>query len=270
MPAVRAGAVELHYRDDGAGHPALFIQGLGVDHRGWSGVTRTLSSGMRCISYDNRDIGRSSLCDAPYDIIDLASDAVALLDALEIPRADIVGVSMGGGIAQELAIRHPARVRRLVLASTYTSSDPRGRAIFTAQSMLRATLEREAYLRATLWSVYTHEDYRREGLIEQAIIRAAANDLWQPQDAYERQVAATLTVETEDRLGEIAAPALIINGSDDILTPMRFAQTLARGISGSRLSVVEGAGHGMIWSHTEAVTQEIRTFLQEGAPAAAK
>ncbi len=126
MPATNVGDIELHYRDDGAGQPVLFIQGLGVDHRGWAPVCAPLSKRFRCISFDNRDVGRSSQVEAQYDVVDMAGDALGLLDALGIERADVVGVSMGGVIAQEIAIRHPERVRRLALVSTYTSGDPRG------------------------------------------------------------------------------------------------------------------------------------------------
>jgi pimeloyl-ACP methyl ester carboxylesterase len=262
MTITVAPGVELHYRDDGEGQPVLFIQGLGVDHRGWGAVTRPLSKRFRCISFDNRDVGRSSAVDAPYDVLDMAADAVGLLDALGIVRADIVGVSMGGVIAQEIAIRHPERVRKLVLVTTYTSGDPRGSAIFEGQALLRRTLSREDYCRATFWSVYSHQDYRRDdGFIEQMIGRTAGNDLWQPQDAYERHVRAVTAANTEGRLDQIAAPTLILAGAEDILTPMRFSERLASDIPNNRLQVVEGAGHGMIWSHADCVVDAVSDFL---------
>lgn len=261
MPTLNANGVDLYYRDDGAGQPVLFIQGLGVDHRGWGSVAAPLSKRFRCISFDNRDVGRSSQVAAEYGVLDMADDALGLLDALGIERADVVGVSMGGVIAQEIAIRHPERVRKLVLVSTYTSGDPRGRAIFEGQALLRRTLSREEYCRATFWSVYGHQDYRREGFIDEMVRRTAGNDLWQPQDAYERHVRAVLTGYTEDRLQQIVAPTLIVVGDEDILTPMRFSSLLAREIPDNRLCVVEGAGHGMIWSHAEQVVEQVGEFL---------
>jgi pimeloyl-ACP methyl ester carboxylesterase len=262
VPVARANGIELFYRDDGAGEPVLFVQGLGVDHRGWGGVTRPLSARFRCVSFDNRDVGRSSLVDAPYDVRDMAADAVGLLDALGIERADVVGQSMGGVIAQEMAIGWPERVRRLVLITTYTSGDPRGSAIFAGQALLRRTLSREDYCRATFWSVYSHQDYRRDdGFIETMIARTAGNDLWQPQDAYERQVRAVTSADTEGRLGKIAARTLILAGAEDILTPMRFTDTLAAGIADNRVQVVEGAGHGMIWSHPDVVAHAVDAFV---------
>ncbi len=262
MPTVSANNIDLFYRDDGEGQPVLFIQGLGVDHRGWGAVTRPLAKRFRCISYDNRDVGRSSTVDSQYDVLDMAADAIGLLDALGIEPVDVVGTSMGGVIAQEIAIRHPERVRRLALVTTYTSGDPRGSAIFEGQALLRRTLSREDYCRATFWSVYSHLDYRREdGFIEQMIARTAGNDLWQPQDAYERHVRAVTAANTEGRLDQISAPTLILAGAEDILTPMRFSQRLARDIPNNRLEVIEGAGHGMIWSHPDVVVDHVGQFL---------
>jgi pimeloyl-ACP methyl ester carboxylesterase len=261
MPTITSNNLSLYYRDDGSGGPVLFIQGLGLDHRGWASITKPLSDRFRCISYDNRDIGRSSFLETPYDVVDMMDDAIGLLDALEIERCDVVGASMGGVIAQELAIRHPERVRRLVLVSTYTSSDPRGAAIFESQAMLRRILPREDYCRATFWSVYSHQDYRREGFIDEMVRRAAGNELWQPQDAYERHVRAVLNVNTEDRLKDIKAKTLIITGAEDILTPPRFSTLLAERIPDNRLLVVEGAGHGLIWSHPAIVVDHAADFL---------
>lgn len=264
MPSVTANNIELYYRDDGEGQPVLFIQGLGVDHRGWGAVARPLAKRFRCVSYDNRDVGRSSMVDTPYDVLDMTADALGLLDALGIAQADIVGTSMGGVIAQEIAIRHAERVRKLVLVTTYTSGDPRGTAIFESQALLRRTLSREDYCRVTFWSVYSHQDYRREdGFVEQMIARTAANDLWQPQDAYERHVRAVASANTEGRLHQIAAPTLILAGAEDILTPMRFSTLLARDIPNNRLEIIEGTGHGMIWSHPDLVVEAISNFLGE-------
>jgi 3-oxoadipate enol-lactonase len=262
VPNLTAGNIELFYRDDGEGQPVLFIQGLGVDHRGWAGVARPLSKRFRCISFDNRDVGRSSTVDAPYGLLDMAGDALGLLDGLGIAQADIVGTSMGGVMAQEIAIRHPERVRKLVLVTTYTSGDPRGSAIFEGQALLRRTLSRADYCRATFWSVYSHQDYRREdGFVEQMIARTAGNDLWQPQGAYERHVRAVTSGNIEGRLGQIAAPTLILAGAEDILTPLRFSTLLAREKPSSRLEVIEGAGHGMIWSHPNVVVDLVGEFL---------
>src|SRR5437899_11848310 len=104
MPTLTSNNITLHYRDDGSGEPVLFIQGLGVDHRGWAPITKTVADRFRCISYDNRDIGRSSIVEAQYDVVDMMNDAIGVLDALRIAHCHVVGVSLGGMIRPELAL----------------------------------------------------------------------------------------------------------------------------------------------------------------------
>lgn len=263
MPHVTANGIRLFYRSDGEGEPVVFIQGLGVDHRGWAGVARPVSARFRCISFDNRDVGQSDLTPEPYTVDDMARDTIGLMDALGLERAHIVGVSMGGAIAQTIAIEHPQRVDRLVLVTTYTSGDPRGAAIFEGQALLRARLDRVDFCRVTFPWVYTVRDYRREGFVEEMIRRTAENPFWQPQEAYERHVRATLSFNSEDRLHLIAAPTLVIAARDDLLTPMRFADVLMARIPNARLHVVEGAGHGVIWTDPEEVSDRIIEFLEE-------
>jgi len=264
MPAVRvATGFELFYRESGEGDPILWIMGLGNDHRGWALQVPAFSDRFRCITYDNRDSGQSQRADEPYTVADMAEDAVALLDALDVEQAHVVGFSMGGGQAQELAIRHPERVRKLVLCSTYTSRDPRGAAIFLSRVLLRERLTAEEYQRVTLPWAYTYQDYQRPGFID-GTIDAILNDPY-PQDAatYRRQVEATLSVDTEDRLDQVRAPTLLVFGEDDITTPLRFARVLESGIPNARLVLVPCAGHGLPWSHPDALNAAVRAFLEE-------
>ena len=262
MPHVRvASGFELFYRESGEGEPILWIMGLGNDHRGWAYQVPAFRDRFRCITYDNRDAGQSQQADGPYTVADLAEDALGLLDALDVQQAHVVGFSMGGAQAQELAIRHPERVRKLVLCNTYASRDARGAAIFRGQAFLRERLGREEYQRVTLPSVYTYRDYERPGFIERTI-EAILNDPHpQPQQAYARQVEATISFQSEGRLGRIQAPTLLLFGEEDILTPLRFARALEAGIPSTTLRLVEGAGHGLPWSHLEEFNRIVRSFL---------
>ncbi|MEX1253381.1 MAG: alpha/beta fold hydrolase [Dehalococcoidia bacterium] len=264
MPAVRvATGFDLFYRESGDGDPILWIMGLGNDHRGWALQVPAFRDRFRCITYDNRDSGQSQRADGPYTVADMAGDAVALLDALGIEQAHVVGFSMGGGQAQELAIRHPDRVNKLVLCSTYTSGDPRGEAIFRSRVLLHDRLTDEEYRRVTLPWAYTYEDYQRPGFIQDTI-EAILNDPHpQDADAYRRQIDATLSVDTEARLDQIRAPTLLVFGEEDITTPLRFARALEAGIPHARLVLVPGAGHGLPWSHPDALNEAIRAFLDE-------
>ena len=265
MPTLLAATgFELFYRESGEGDPILWIMGLGNDHRGWAYQVPAFRDRYRCITYDNRDVGQSQQADGAYTVAEMAEDAVGLLDALGIERAHVVGFSMGGAQAQELAIRHPERVRRLVLCNTYTSRDPRGESIFRGRVLLRERLSPEEYQRLTLPWAYTLRDYERPGFIEQTI-EALVNEAHpQSPDAYRRQVDATLSAETEARLGQITAPTLLLYGEDDITTPLRFARTLEAGIPNTTLRLVEDAGHGLPWSQPDEFNRIVGEFLDAG------
>jgi pimeloyl-ACP methyl ester carboxylesterase len=264
VPPIRvATGFELFYREGGDGDSVLWIMGLGNDHRGWAYQVPAFRDRYRCITYDNRDAGQSQRADAPYTVADMAEDAVTLLDALDVERAHVIGFSMGGAQAQELAIRHPERVAKLVLCNTYTSRDERGAAIFRSRVLLRERLSAEEYQRVTLPWVYTYQDYQRPGFVERTVQAILDDPNPQPDDAFRRQVEATLAVDTEARLGRIAAPTLLLFGEEDITTPLRFARVLEAGIPNARLEIVPGAGHGLPWSHPDALNQAVREFLLE-------
>jgi pimeloyl-ACP methyl ester carboxylesterase len=262
MPKVHVSTgFDLFYREGGEGDAVLWIMGLGNDHRGWAYQVPAFRDRYRCITFDNRDCGQSQLADGHYSSADMAEDAVALLDALDIERAHVVGFSMGGAQAQEVAIRHPERVRKLVLCNTYTSRDPRGESIFRGRALQREKLSLEEATRQMLPWVYTHEDYRREGFIE-ATVESILNDPYpQSLDAFRRQIEATLDFDARSRLGEIRAETLLLFGEDDITTPLRFARELQAGIPNARLTLVPGAGHGLPWSHAEEFNRIVGEFL---------
>lgn len=261
---------ELFYREAcppgraGEGEPVLWIMGLGNDHRGWAYQVPAFRDRFRCITYDNRDVGRSQQADGLYAIADMVDDAVGLLDALDVEQAHVVGFSMGGAQAQELAIRYPERVRRLVLCNTYTSRDPRGEAMFRGRVLLQERLSSEEFQRVTLPWAYSYRDYQRPGFIDKTVEAILNDEYPQPLDAYRRQVEATLTADTEGRLGQIRAPTLLVFGDEDITTPLRFARTLQSGIPDATLRLVEGAGHGLPWSHPDELNRLVREFLESG------
>ena len=123
MPKVKVNGIELNYVESGSGDPLLLIMGFGGDHLAWVFQVPAFSGKYRVISFDNRGAGQSSVPDAPYSTRMMADDAVGLLDALGVERAHVLGVSMGGMIAQEVALNHPRRVRSLQLHCTYARPD---------------------------------------------------------------------------------------------------------------------------------------------------
>ena len=265
MPIAEVNGQRLFYQVDGPeqGPAVLFISGLGSDHRRWERIAGPLAGRYRCITFDNRDCGRSGRATAFYAIGDMARDAASLLQALGVAAAHVVGYSMGGAIAQALALDFPRRVRSLTLIATYSSGDPRGTAIFDGFGQLRQRLSREEYAHIIFPWLYTVQDYHRPGFIEEALRRSLEDPLYQEQEAYERQSQATTGFFCEDRLGEIACPTLLVFGEDDLLTPLRFARKLHEEVRGSRLVVLAGAGHGLLATRAEVIGALIEGFLGE-------
>src|SRR5574337_887963 len=262
MPKMRVGRIELFYEEEGHGEPVVWIHGLGIDHRVWGLQMPLFSQHFRCLAFDNRDAGQSDRSPNSYTIQTLAADAIGLMDVLTIDRAHIVGLSMGGAIAQELAIAHPDRVKRLVLVSTYTSSDRRGADVLNSFALMRTRFSREEYARATMPWVFTYHDYLIPGLVEAATSRFLEDPYFLPAEVYARQVEAALSHFSEDRLSRITAPTLIVNGDEDLMTPMRFAGTLHEQIPGARLSVIHGGGHALILTRAGEFNQVVLSFLK--------
>ena len=263
VPLVPVGNLRLYVEDVGIGAPVLFIAGLGSDHHTWVPVLPLLSDAFRCITFDNRDSGASDEAGQPYAVAELAADAAAILEALGVARAHVVGVSMGGAVAQELALRYPERVGRLVLLSTYTSSDERGATILGSWLHLQRALPRDDYFRAIYPWLYTVEDYAVPGLVESVLEYTLRERSSQSESAYARQMAAALSHKTVGRLAAIRAPTLLLFGEDDSLTPLRFARSLAAEIPDVRLQTFPRTGHSLLWTRTAEVGAAIRQFLSQ-------
>ena len=266
MPYANVNGLSLYYEIEGESNapPVLLIIGLSGDHRGWGPLPSLLKASYRVISFDNRDSGLSQRADSPYAIRDMAEDAAGLLKELSIARAHVVGYSMGGAIAQELAITFPHLVDRLALLATYDAADPRGAALFRGFASLRRDLPREEYIRLTLPWAYTYKEYQIPGLIEQVVQNGLEDSLFQEPEAYERQMEATIAFRSRDRLQHISCPTLLIFGEEDVMTPIRFARELVRGIYDSRLVVLEGTGHLFVRTRLKEIAALIDAFLKEG------
>ena len=266
MPYVIANDLNLYYEAFGdEDSPAvLLISGLGGDHRGWRPLAEFLSASFRVIVLDNRDSGLSQRASAPYAIRDMAADVIAVLGELGIEKAHLVGYSMGGAIAQEIAIEHPSVVDRLALLATYDAGDPRGSALFRGFAALRRVLPRDQYMRLTLPWVHTFAEFKVKGFIDQLISDGMKDELYQEADAYERQMEATIAYSSRDRLHRISSPTLLIFGEDDVMTPMRFARSMEKGIKGSRLVVMASTGHAVRRTRASEVAGLIHAFFREG------
>ncbi|MFN3973771.1 MAG: alpha/beta fold hydrolase [Dehalococcoidia bacterium] len=261
MPNLRANAIDIFYREAGEGPPLVLLQGFEMDHRGWAYQVPALRQHFRCISIDNRDAGQSSKASAPYTTLDMAKDVLGVLDALGIPQAHIAGHSMGGAIAQQLAIHFPQRVGKMALISSFAFMTPYDRALMEMRRLLRGRLSLEEYYRATFPWIYSPQDYQNTALIEETIRRAAANPNPMALDAFFRQGEAILAHDTRGLLQHITAPTLVLCGDQDLVTPLEQSRLLAQSIPNARLEILRGGGHGILWTRAEEVNRILLDFL---------
>lgn len=257
---VAAGDVELWVDQRGTGPDVLLLAGLGDPAEAWSFQLEGLSDRYRLTAFDNRGVGRSPMLPEGFTTADLADDAAALLRSLAIDRAHVLGFSGGSAVAQHLALRHPDLVRSLVLVSTWARRDAHFCAVLRSFHWLvdRAPSDRDALEAFLLW-IYTgraHEDGTVAAIVEEAL----AFEHPQPADGFHRQVETFCEHEALDRLDRIVAPALVIAGAEDILTPPRLSREVAEQIPGAEFVLLPGEAHQPFQESPEAFDRLVDSF----------
>ncbi len=237
----------------GSGDSLLLIQGLGYARWGWEPVLEPLAERFDVLAFDNRGIGESDAPAGPYSAAELAQDALAVLDRAGVERAHVLGTSLGGMVAQELALAAPERVRRLVLAST----TPGGESAWpmpqvTVDLMLAGASPREYVVNAL------QPDPDPE-LVERVV--AHRERTAQTQEAWAAQAAAGMTFDASGRLGELEAPTLVLHGDADTVVDCRNAELLAQLIPDARVEVIPDGSHLFFWQRPEALVEPVVRFL---------
>jgi pimeloyl-ACP methyl ester carboxylesterase len=233
----------LFFDDQGSGEPVVFLSGLGGDHRAFGVTTRHFSSRFRALALDARDSGRSDRADGPYSTADLADDVAGWLDTLGIERANVVGHSLGGLVAQELTIRHPEKVRSLVLASTHAGANPWRKAVIESWIIARKAVEPADFARITMPLLVAPPFFHSKPQVEGLIRFAERNEWPQTPDAFERQARAAIDHEAHGRLGSIRVPCLVLHGELDLVNPPNIARELAEQLADVRVVELPGVGH---------------------------
>ncbi len=264
---VRARDISMHYIEAGAGPPLLLIMGLGGDHTAWGFQTPAFAEHYRVIAFDNRGAGQTDQPDVPYTSRQMAEDTAGLMAALGIEAAHVCGASLGGMIAQELALSHPRRVLTLQLHCTLARPDRYLLALGASWREMRATLSREAFTRAlALWLFSPATFQTRPELVETVVQTSLANPYPASQTGFARQGEAVAGHDTLDRLHQIRCPTLITVGADDILVPPRFSRTIHERIPHAELAVIEEAGHGHFLEAAPRFNETCLGFLKRHAP----
>ena len=252
MPTIQANGIDLHYSAAGRGAPVVLLAGYAGDHLSWGLQFPAFRARHHVIAIDNRGTGRSEAPDVPYTTTLMATDVVALLDHLGVEAAHVVGLSLGGMIAQEVALAHPARVLSLQLHSTAGRSDPYLRVLLNTWRLVRAQLGREMVQQSmALWLFGRRSFAERSALIDMLMRQATAYSYAPSEVGFARQGEAVTTHDALDRLAAVTCPTLITAGEDDALLPPRFARELAEQIRHAELHIVREAGHMWCWEKPE-------------------
>jgi 3-oxoadipate enol-lactonase len=251
--------VKLAWDSWGTGAPLLLIQGLGYTRHGWGSLPQILAARHRVLVYDNRGIGDSDIPEGPYTVSELADDAVAVLDETGLGRVDVLGASLGGMVAQELARAHPERVDRLVLVCTTgggAGSFPMPERTVSLMSEA-ARLDPEVAMRRFVENALAPD--APPAIVDEVF----AHRLAHPPDpqGWQAQAAAAVAWDGLEAASGIRAPTLVVTGSEDNVVDARNSALLAERIPGARLAQVEGAGHLVFWERADEVAALVEGFL---------
>lgn len=269
MPSLEIDGRSLFYEVHGEGEPLLCVHGLSVDTLGWALQTPAFSASHRTVIFDNRDVGQSSYVEEDYEVADMASDALALADELGLERFHLVGISMGGAIAQEIALAAPERVRTLTLTVTFPRGGPWAHKLAEVWGARVKEMPHERHIDELMLLNHSEEFYENpEGV---AYMRGMILNNPNPQkpEGFGRQLAASSRHDAIDRLPTLEMPVHVIGGERDILVPVWKSEELAELISGARLSVMERAPHGLSLERAEEYNRLVLDFVAEHDRAAA-
>ena len=260
MPLARVGEIELSYERAGSGPPLLLIMGMSGTFDHWqAGFLDDLRRDFDTIVYDHRGVGASSRLDGPIMIAQLAEDAAGLLGALEVDSAHVLGISMGGMVAQELALAHPELIRTLALGCTYCGGE--GSAL-AGEDVLRRLAEgmssgdRTRAIR-TAWEANVSPGFAADQdayarFLDIGLRRAV------PVEVIMEQMRAIAGHDTSARLDEIALPTLVVHGTVDQMLPVQNGRMIAGLIPGARLETFDGVGHLFFWERPERSAELMR------------
>jgi 3-oxoadipate enol-lactonase len=260
MPSVDAAGAELHYLRAGEGEPLLLIQGMSATHLAWGRpFLDELERSFEVFVFDNRGMGLSGRAELPFTIADLAADTAGLFDALELESAHVVGISMGGMIAQELALAHQERIRTLTIGASYCGGQEATLMAPEDLQMLGAAFasgDRDQVFRA-MWEINLSPGFREDDSRYAAFTEMAAA-LSSPQPVIMQQMRACAIHDTHERLGQIDLPTLVIHGDVDRLLGYSNGRQIAAAIPGARLETLEGVGHMFWWEQPQRSAELIR------------
>ncbi len=268
MPLYDVGGYKLYAEVHGDGDPPLLlIMGLGGSCKGWLPLqVPEFSKTRKTVIFDNRGVGESEDPGGPFSTPELADDAARLLDALEVERADVLGSFLGGMVAQHLALRHPERVRKLVLVGTFARPDRKRRLLLDQwKTMIARGMPLEVHVQERLLWGLQDETLEQTEVVDAMMRFFESDGAPLSDDVFLRQCDACLGHDAHDALRDIHQPTLVMCGRNDMLTPARFHREIADEIEGARLVTLTYGGHLVAAESAPRFNEVVIEFLDEDA-----
>jgi 3-oxoadipate enol-lactonase len=257
VPSIGAGGADIYYETAGDGDPIVLIMGLGADSRGWAMQRAAFAERYRIVLIDNRGVGQSSIPAGPYTTEQMSADVLAVMDAEQIERAHVLGVSLGGAIAQQLVLKAPERVRALALGSTWAGPSVWRSRIRRLQLGILEKAGVEELVRFRALFIFTPSLFQGSPRLMDVIEKTLGET---SLDGYLLQLDAAETHDVRARLGEVRAPTLVLTGKRDISTPPELSEEVASLVPGAELVAFETA-HAIQLEEAERFNETVLAFF---------
>lgn len=264
MPLQKINGLNLYYELEGEGTPVVFISGMTMNHLPWKvfQVPAFTAAGYQCLVFDNRDTGQTSDSPEPaYSTRQLADDTAALMQALDLPAAHIVGYSMGGMAAQNLALHHPDKVRSLVLLGTSARVGAYEHNLLNTWVTAKQALSNKDFWRLMASYVLTWRFHESEEMMQRWLGLVTSDAYYQATEALARQAAACTNHNAADQLSDIRVPTQIVVGEEDLILPIRHSAFLHRHIRDSEFLLIPKCGHSGLSEGVETFNPAVLEFL---------
>jgi 3-oxoadipate enol-lactonase len=263
MPRTRIGDIEVFYEVHGSGEPVVLIHGLSMDSSTWFNQIPVLSQKYQVIVFDNRGVGQTDAPNEAYSTEMMADDAAALLKFLNVDNAHILGFSMGGMIAQTIALKYPEVVKSLLLISTAARFPARSKQLVQIWlRMLNENVSLETRIREGFSWVYTNEFFEHDETVTDSVNLALNHPHPLSIHGFAGQVAALIQHDTRSQISQISVPTLVLIGGDEILIPVEFSEELAAKIPKAELVILERGAHNCWMEFPEPFNQAVMHFLE--------
>lgn len=258
---VVSNGAKIYYHERGNGAPLVLLMGFGADGTLWEKHVAVYEKHFRCILIDNRGVGKSDQPEGPYSTKMMAADTIAVMDDAGIDKASIAGISMGGAIAQEVALNYPERVTKLILVCTWPAFNSYAKAVYENLKHVRSEVRQEFFMELLQLWIFAPPYYENNAEQLKKDAKASAANVLQSRAGFEGQLDACINHQSTDRLSQLNLPVFITAGKMDIFTPPEFSYILHKRIKNSIISEYPTGGHVHHWENLERFNRETLSFL---------